>query len=83
MTTFVEAAMGINSEANYTVRVSEHEEGQGWVLDEQIETSCNILIKWIVQSNMLQVRKKMHEQMFTKLRELQTSSNKSEEARSV
>lgn len=80
VTTFVEAAMGINSEANYTIRVSEHEnEGPGWVLDESIETTCNFLVKFIVQSNMLQVRKKMHQQLFDELRRRQKESTKNEE----
>lgn len=75
VTTFVEAAMGINSEANYTVRVSENpSQGNGWVLDESIETTCNFLVKWIVESNMLSVRKKMHERLFEELRRRQKES---------
>lgn len=80
VTTFVEAVMGINSEAIYTVRVSEgQDEGTGWVLDESIETSCNFLVKWVVQSNMLQVRKKMHQQLFDELRRRQKGSGKNGE----
>lgn len=79
--TFIQAHLGINSEADYTLRVSEHEgEGTGWVLDEQIESSCNFLLKWIVQSNMMPARKKMHEQVIEKIRERQNGDSKSGDA---
>lgn len=81
VTSFIEAGLGIKSEADYTVRVSKNEqEGSGWVLDEQIESSCNLLLKWVVQSNMMPVRKKMHEQIIERIREKQNSDSKSDEA---
>lgn len=81
VTTAIEANLGIKSEADYTVRVSEsEEEGSGWVLDEQIDSSCNFLLKWVVQSNMMPVRQKMHEQIIEKIRQRQKDGGKSDEA---
>ena len=66
---FIEAGAGVKSEANYTVRRSGEGQASLWIIDEQIESSCSIFLKWIVQSNMLPVRTKMHQQILEKLRE--------------
>ena len=79
VTSFIEASLGIKSEADYTVRLSEGESG-GWVLDEQIESSCNFLLKWVVVGNMMPVRRKMHQQIIEKIRERASGSDKGGES---
>ena len=77
VTSFINAA-GVKSEADYTVRVGKdpEQEGVGWVVHERIESTCNFLLKWIVQMNMLPVRKKLHEQIIETLRERKRKSSK-------
>ena len=73
VTSFIDTGMVLKSTADYTVRLSEQVEGEGsgWVLDEQIESSCNFFLKWIIQMNMLPARKKLHEHMIDTLKERQ------------
>jgi hypothetical protein len=68
---WAEAPMGFSSEATYTVKpgVEWGGEGGGWVLEESIDTTCPIIFKWFVESTMVPVRQKMHEQIIDAVRE--------------
>lgn len=71
VTSYVEAPMGFVSTAQYTVKPGEQWDGEGggWVLEEKIESSCSVLLKWFVQGTMVPVRQKMHRQIMEKCRE--------------
>lgn len=67
----IEAPMGFLSEATYTVKPGEawDGEGAGWVLEESIESSCNVIMKWFIEGTMVPVRQKMHQQIMEAVRE--------------
>ena len=71
VTSYVEAPMGFVSTAEYTVKPGEEWDGEGggWVLEEKIESSCNVVFKWFVQGTMVPVRRKMHAQIMEKCKE--------------
>ena len=60
---WIEAPMGFRSKADYTVRPEGAWEGGGMVLEEAIESSCNVMFKLFVEWTMVPVRRKMHAQM--------------------
>ena len=68
---YVEAPMGFVSTAEYTVKPGAEWDGEGggWVLEERIESACNVVFKWFVQGTMVPVRRKMHQQILEKVRE--------------
>ena len=82
---WIEAPMGFTSEANYTVKPGEQWDGEGggWVLEESIETTCPILFKWFVESTMVDVRQKMHQQIFDGVREREKTEREQEARRSA
>ena len=81
---WVEAPMGFNSEADYTVKPGENWDGEGggWVLEELIETSCPTLMKWFVEGTMVPVRQKMHQQIIDNVREKEKKERDQEARRS-
>ena len=81
---WVEAPMGFDSEATYTVKPGEQWDGEGggWVIEESIETTCPILLKWFVESTMVPVRQKMHEQIIDSVRKREKSERERENRRS-
>lgn len=81
---WVEAPMGFSSEATYTIKpgVDWDGDGGGWVLEESIDTTCPILFKWFVESTMIPVRQKMHEQIIDNVREREKTERDREARRS-
>lgn len=67
---WIEAPMGFNSKAGYTVRPEGAWKGEGMALEEAIESSCNVVFKLFVEWTMVPVRRKMHAQIIAKAREL-------------
>lgn len=71
---WIEAPLGFNSKANYTVRGAkageEDSEASGMVLEEEIESACSVVFKPFVEWTMVPVRKKMHAQLTEKAREM-------------
>ena len=78
----VEAPMGFVSSAEYVIRPAGAKDSEGndavdgataeeggWVLEEKIESSCNVVFKWFVQGTMVPVRRKMHARILEKVRE--------------
>src|ERR1700753_4345726 len=57
---WIEAPMGFQSEATYTVKPGEHWDGEGggWVIEESIQTTCPVLMRWFVEGTMVPVRQK-------------------------
>ena len=82
--TWIEAPMGFTSEAEYTVKPSEqwNGEGGGWVLEEEIETTCPVVLKWFVEGTMVPVRQKMHEQIIDSVRQREKKERDREARRS-
>lgn len=68
---YIEAPLGFVSTADYTVKPGEQWDGEGggWVLEEQIESECNVVFKWFIQGTMVPVRQKMHKQILEKCKE--------------
>lgn len=64
---WIEAPLGLVSEANYSVR--EDANGGGMVLEEQVETSVNVIFKLFVQGTLVSVRKEMHQKIIDRARE--------------
>lgn len=60
--TSILAAMGFASEATLAVKPAQDDKS-GWVLDEKIESACNVVLKWFIESTMVPVRQKMHAQI--------------------
>ncbi|KAK5113303.1 hypothetical protein LTR85_010920 [Meristemomyces frigidus] len=79
---WIEAPLGFNSKADYTVRSAtdaDHEAGVfgdadggrgSMVLEEAIETACSIVFKPFVEMTMVPVRRKMHAQVVERAREI-------------
>ena len=80
----IEAPMGFTSEASYTVKPGDEWDGEGggWVLDESIETTCPMILKWFVESTMVDVRRKMHQQIIDNVRARERSARDQEARRS-
>ena len=80
--TWIEAALGFTSQANYTVRPVNETDDQdsGWVLEEAIESSASIVLKWFIEGTLVPVRKKMHAQMIETVREREKSARESRES---
>jgi len=75
---WIEAPLGFNSKADYSIRgakaeddlkAAEGSDSSGMVLEENIESSCNLVFKPFVEMTMVPVRKKMHAQIVEKARE--------------
>lgn len=82
--TEVEAPMGFVSEATYTIKpgTTWDGEGGGWIIEESIESQCNVLMKWFIESTMVPVRRKMHEQILEHVREMERKERAAEARRS-
>lgn len=78
VTSYIEAPMGFVSTADYTVKPGEtwDGEGGGWILEEQIESSCNVVFKWFIQGTMVPVRQKMHKQILDHCKERDQARNR-------
>lgn len=81
---WIEAPMGFSSEATYTVKpgIAWDGEGGGWALEESVDTTCPIIFKWFVESTMVPVRQKMHEQIIDGVREREKTERDREARRS-
>lgn len=80
----VHAPLGFVSKANYTIKPGTqfNGEGTGWVLEEQIETTCPTVFKWFIESTMVPVRQKMHEQIIDNVRKREDARRSAESANS-
>ncbi|KAK5174050.1 uncharacterized protein LTR77_001130 [Saxophila tyrrhenica] len=80
----INAPMGFDSEATYTIKPGTDWDGEGggWVIEESIETECNVLLKWFVEGTMVPVRRKMHEQILEHVRERERKERQDEARRS-
>lgn len=80
----IEAPMGFTSEATYTVKPGTQWDGEGggWVIEEEIESQCNVVFKWFVEGTMVPVRRKMHEQILDHVRESERKERQAEARRS-
>jgi hypothetical protein len=80
----IQAPMGFTSEATYTVKPGAEWDGEGggWVLEEEIESECNVVFKWFVEGTMVPVRKKMHAQILEHVREKERGEREEEARRS-
>ena len=68
--TWINAPLGLVSKAVYTVRGAEPAgEAGGMVLDESVESSINLFLRPIVESQLVPVRKEMHRKIIEKARE--------------
>ncbi|KAK5723735.1 hypothetical protein LTR15_005435 [Elasticomyces elasticus] len=67
---WIEAPMGFTSKADYTVGPEGVWDGGGNVIEEQIESNCNVLLKPFVEWTMVGVRRKMHLEIIAKAREM-------------
>lgn len=78
----VEAALGFVSEATITVKPGENWDGEGggWVLNEDIESSVNVMLKWFVEGQMVPVRQKMHQNMIDAARQREKNVRRSRES---
>jgi hypothetical protein len=83
-TTAIEAPMGFYSEATYTIKPGPtwDGEGGGWIIEESIESQCNVLLKWFIEGTMVPVRRKMHEQILEQVRERERQERVNEARRS-
>ena len=81
---WIEAPMGFTSQATYSVKPGEQWDGEGggWMIEESIETTCPILMKWFVEGTMVPVRQKMHEQVLDHVREMERKERAAEARRS-
>jgi hypothetical protein len=72
--TWIEAPMGLTSQATYAVKSMTGADGQPEqrVLEESIESSCNGMLKSFVESTMVSTRKKMHTRILEKARQEQS-----------
>lgn len=80
----IEAPMGFTSEATYTVKPGAEWDGEGggWVVEEEIESHCNVVFKWFVEGTMVPVRRKMHLQILEHVRERERKEREAEARRS-
>ncbi|KAK3724791.1 hypothetical protein LTR37_000839 [Vermiconidia calcicola] len=80
----VEAPMGFTSEATYSIKAGEQRdgEGDGWVIEESIETTCPMIFRWFVESTMVSARRKMHEQVLDHVRDNESQEREREDRRS-
>lgn len=80
----IEAPMGFNSEATYTIKPGQDWDGEGggWIIEESIESACNVLLKWFIEGTMVPVRRKMHEQILEHVREKERKERQAEARRS-
>ena len=78
----VEAGMRFVSDAEISVKPGERWDGEGggWVLHENIKSSCNVVLKWFVEGQMVPVRQKMHAQMIDAAREREKNVRLSRES---
>ena len=81
-TSDIEAGMGFVSQSKMTVKPGEQWDGEGggWVLDEAIESSVNVLMKWYVEGQMVPVREKMHLKMIEAAKEREGKVRRSRES---
>lgn len=78
-TAWVEAPMGLKSKAVYRLRrlrqstdkdtsgsngVQGTIPAESWAIEEQVESSVNRALRWIVEGQLVQTRKKIHQRMF-------------------
>lgn len=64
---WIEAPLGLVSEAHYSVKPGG--DAGGKVLEEQVETSVNVIFKLFVQGTLVSVRKEMHQKIIDRARE--------------
>ncbi|EMC98340.1 hypothetical protein BAUCODRAFT_121236 [Baudoinia panamericana UAMH 10762] len=70
--THIEAPMGFQSKADYTVRGKQgFEESGAMELNEAIESSCSHIFRPFVEWTMVPVRRKMHAQIIARAHEMQ------------
>lgn len=83
-TTAISAPMGFDSQATYTIKPGADwdGDGHGWIIEESIESQCNVLLKWFIQGTMVPVRRKMHAQILEHVREVERKERASEARRS-
>lgn len=73
--TWVQAPMGVTMSAKYSVKLVERGEGvgdvgeAGWLLNEEIEASCSVLLKAFVEKTMLNSHRNMQKRFIERARE--------------
>ena len=69
--TWIQAPMGLTSQATYRVKevAGEGAIRSGWILEESIDSSCNVLLKGFVEKTMVNTRKESHARIMEKARE--------------
>ncbi|KAK3054127.1 hypothetical protein LTR09_004905 [Extremus antarcticus] len=83
-TSMINAPGGFDSEATYTIKPGPgwDGEGGGWIIEESIESECNMLLKWFIEGTMVPVRQKMHAQILEHVRETERKQRANEARRS-